>query len=139
MTENHNFPTANSAEELKIYDQLKQSFVQQFRDVFPNRNIWQTVIVVPSGTLEMNILEKIEGVQHYEERMLFMLMLLRQPRTRVVYVTSQTIDPAIIDYYLHLLPGIPSRHAKRRLTLISCHDSSATPLTEKNSKPWLND
>jgi len=128
----HNeFPLANSEEEFNVYEQLKQNFVHQFHEVFPDRQKWQTVVVVPSGTLEINILEKIEGVQHYEERMLFMLMLLRQPRTRVVYVTSQAIDPAIIDYYLHLLPGVPSRHAKRRLTFISCHDSSPTPLTQK--------
>ena len=55
---------------------------------------------------------KISGVNHYEERMLCMLMLLRLPYTQIVYVTSQPVDPVIIDYYLHLLPGIPSNHAR---------------------------
>jgi len=27
----------------------------------------------------------------------------------VIYVTSQSIATAIVDYYLHLLPGIPDR------------------------------
>lgn len=124
-------PTPGSAEELEVFKELQQSFVHQFRDVFPDRKAWQTVVVVPSGTLDIGILEQIKGIQHYEERMLFMLMLLRQPRTKIVYVTSQTIDPAIIDYYLHLLPGVPSAHARRRLRLISCHDGSSTPLTQK--------
>jgi hypothetical protein len=49
----------------------------------------------------------------------------------MIYVTSTPIDPTIIDYYLHLLPGVPSRHARRRLTLLSCHDGSSLPLTRK--------
>jgi hypothetical protein len=49
----------------------------------------------------------------------------------VVYVTSQPIAPSVVDYYLHLLPGIPFSHARRRLTLLSCYDSSRETLTEK--------
>src|SRR5207237_6948184 len=58
-------------------------------------------------------------------------MPLRQPRTNVVYVTSEPIAPAIVDYYLHLLPGVPASHARRRLTLVSCDDRSDDPLTAK--------
>ncbi|MBK9649690.1 MAG: hypothetical protein IPO67_31820 [Deltaproteobacteria bacterium] len=29
------------------------------------------------------------------------------PRTHLVYVTSQPIHPSIVDYYLHLLSGVP--------------------------------
>ena len=60
-----------------------------------------------------------------------MLMLLRQPRMRIVLVTSQPIHPTIIDYYLHLLSGVPGSHARRRLTLLSTFDNSARPLTLK--------
>jgi hypothetical protein len=81
--------------------------------------------------MDIEILSKISGINHYEERMLCMLMLLRMPRTHVIYVTSQTIDPIIVDYYLHMLPGITGYHALRRLTLLSCHDSSPKPLTQK--------
>src|SRR6185503_20112620 len=67
-----------------------------------------------------------------------LLMLLRHPRTNVVYVTSQPIAPSVVDYYLHLLPGIPVTHARRRLTLLSCYDSSRETLTEKIlSRPRL--
>src|SRR4030095_15132253 len=68
---------------------------------------------------------------HYEERLLCMLMLLRMPRTQVIYVSSTTIDPVIVDYYLHLLPGITGYHALQRLTLLSCYDASSKSLTEK--------
>ena len=42
----------------------------------------------------------IDGVIHYEERMLFTMMLLRHPRARLVYVTSQPLHPAMIDAIL---------------------------------------
>ena len=46
-----------------------------------------------------------------EERFLFLLLLLRQPRLRMVYVTSMPVDPTIVEYYLALLPG---RHPEPR-------------------------
>ena len=94
---------------------------------FPDPHAHQTVVVIPSLSLDAEELTKISGVHHYEERMLCMLMLLRMPRTHLVYVTSQPVAATIIDYYLHLLPGIPVSHARRRLTLLSCHDASRAP------------
>jgi hypothetical protein len=88
-------------------------------------------MVVPSLSLDAEELTKISGVNHYEERMLCMLMLLRMPRTHLVFVTSQPIATPIVDYYLHLLPGVPFQHARRRLTLLSCYDASKLPLTQK--------
>ena len=102
-----------------------------FRRVFPYPRAPRTIVVVPSLSLDAEELAKISGVHHYEERMLCMLMLLRMPRTRLVFVTSQPIATPIVDYYLHLLPGVPFRHARRRLTLLSCHDASKLPLTQK--------
>ena len=43
--------------------------------------------------------------QAFEERLLFLLLLLRQPRLRMVYVTSMPVNPRIVEYYLALLPG----------------------------------
>ena len=63
--------------------------------------------------------------QAMEERFLFLLMLLRQPRLRMVYVTSMPIAPEIIEYYLALLPGVIPSHARARLSLVAVHDSSA--------------
>ncbi|MEO1318694.1 MAG: carboxylate-amine ligase, partial [Pseudomonadota bacterium] len=91
----------------------------------------QTVVVLPSLSLDQEVLGKITGVLQYEQRLLCLLLLLRYPNTRVVYLTSDPVPQSIVDYYLHLLPGIPRSHAMARLTLIACHDSSARPLTEK--------
>jgi hypothetical protein len=70
-------------------------------------------------------------MQAYEERFLFLLLLLRQPRARLIYVTSQMILPNIIDYYLDLLPGVIPSHARPRLFLIAPLDGSARPLSDK--------
>ena len=69
--------------------------------------------------------------QAYEERFLFLLVLLRQPRLRMIYVTSMPIAPEIIEYYLALLPGVIPSHAKARLSLVSVNDSSPRSLSEK--------
>src|SRR6516225_5925172 len=53
------------------------------------------------------------------------------PARAVIYVTSTPTSETIIDYYLHLLPGVPGMHARRRLTLISCNDASPAALTRK--------
>ena len=119
------------SQELQRYAKLQERLVTQFRDVFPDPHAPRTVVVVPSLSLDAEVLAKISGIQHYEERMLCMLMLLRMPRTRVVYVTSVPIDPGIIDYFLHLLPGVPTNHARERLTLLSCHDASPATVAEK--------
>lgn len=49
-----------------------------------------------------------------------MLMLLRMPRTHIIYITSVPIENSIVDYYLHLVPGITAYHAKQRLVMLSC-------------------
>jgi hypothetical protein len=56
---------------------------------------------------------------------------LRQPRARLIYVTSRTILPSIIDYYLDLLPGVIASHARQQLFLPSPMDGSARPFSEK--------
>jgi hypothetical protein len=124
-------PEPGSAEELRRFARIQERLAPLYRRAVAEPRAPQTVVVVPSLTLDPDELAKISGVHHYEERLLCMLMLLRMPRTRLVFVTSQQVPNATIDYYLHLLPGVPLRHARNRLTLLSCHDSSDVPLTQK--------
>lgn len=113
------------------YEALQQELIAQFEQSFPDPMAPKTVIIVPSQTLDPEILAKITGIIHYEERLLCLLLLLRMPRTRIIYLSSMPIDEIIIDYYLHLLPGITARHARQRLTLLSCYDTSNCSLTQK--------
>ena len=89
------------------------------------------MVVVPSVTLDPTVPGAGSLAQAFEERFLFLLLLLRQPRLRMIYVTSMPIKPSIVEYYLALLPGVIPSHAMARLTLVSVDDSSPRPLSEK--------
>jgi hypothetical protein len=90
-----------------------------------------TSVIVPSLTLDQSELRKLPGANFYEERLLFLLIRLRNPRARMVYVTSQPVHPIILEYYLQFLAGIPASHARSRLTLLCADDGSPRSLTEK--------
>jgi len=88
-----------------------------------------TVIVLPSITTYEDMPFPIQ--QGYEERMLFMLFLLRQPRIRLIYLTSIPIPAEVIDYYLGILPSVAINNARSRLFLVSPDDASGKPLVNK--------
>ena len=75
-----------------------------------------TLVVLPSLSFPAAELAKITAIERYEERLLHLLLRLREPTSRVVYVTSLPINHEIIDYYLHFLPDPDD--ARQRLTLI---------------------
>ena len=91
----------------------------------------ESVVVVPSMSLDRTVSASGSLSQAYEERFLFLLVLLRQPRLRMVYVTSMPIAPEIVEYYLALLSGVIPSHARARLSLISVNDASGRSLSEK--------
>lgn len=111
------------------FDELSRSLVgQRRRDPFMDPDVG-SLVVVPSLSFPVGELRKITGVQFYEERLLFVLLLLARPGLRVVYVTSSPVEPAIVDYYLSFLPE-PER-ARERLTMVSLGDGSVRALSEK--------
>jgi hypothetical protein len=123
----------DSAEEIEIaaFDRLKPRLATLWDSVFPGDEEAYTSVIVPSLTLDPAEMTKLSGAPFYEERLLFLLMRLRNPRARVVYVTSQPIHPMVLEYYLQLLMGIPASHARARLTLLCVYDNSPRSLTEK--------
>lgn len=131
FTSNNGHPSPGSPEEREVFAGIQQRFRQQFEKVFPDKLAPRTVVVLPSLTLDQDILSKVKGAVHYEERMLCLLMLLRMPLTKIIYITSMPVADSIVDYYLHLLPGITGHHARQRLTMLSCYDASVKSLTQK--------
>ena len=91
----------------------------------------ESVVVVPSISIEGPTPKSGTVMQAMEERALFLLLLLRQPRLRMIYVTSQPISESIVEYYLGLLPGVIPRHARARLTLVPIGDASPDSLSSK--------
>jgi hypothetical protein len=68
----------------------------------------------------------------YEERFpLSRLSLLRAPRSRVVYVTSQPIHPRVADYYFSLVPELDTPEARSRFETVSLVDGRKEPLSRK--------
>ncbi|MEL6261038.1 MAG: peptide ligase PGM1-related protein [Cyanobacteria bacterium J06626_6] len=121
----------NSGDDHKIFRQLQSTLRERWRSIDDFDRSPRQILVVPSLSLDQEELRKVKGVHHYEERLLFALIRLRNPETRLIYVTSQPLHPSVVDYYLELLPGIPSSHARDRLDLFSTYDSSLRSLTEK--------
>jgi PGM1 C-terminal domain/ATP-grasp domain len=111
------------------FDWLQKKLVPLWKSIERFNQDPQTIVVVPS--MSIDAIDSGAVVQAYEERFLFLLLLLRQPRARLIYVTSRTILPSIIDYYLDLLPGVIPSHARQRLFLPSPMDGSVRPLSEK--------
>jgi len=127
-----------SPEELRRFAELQERLQPLFRDVMSDPAAPRTVVVVPALSLDPEQLARIAGTVHYEERHLSMLLLLRMPATRLVYVTSQPLHAPIVDYYLGMLQGVPPEHARRRLVLLSAYDGTPGSLTEKLlSRPRL--
>jgi hypothetical protein len=111
------------------FDRLQRKLVPLWKSIERFNQDPQTIVVVPS--MSIDAINSGAVMQAYEERFLFLLLLLRQPRARLVYVTSQRILPSIIDYYLGLLPGVIPSQARQRLYLISPLDGSVRPLSDK--------
>jgi hypothetical protein len=74
-------------------------------------------------------LAKITAVGRYEERMMFALLYLADPEHRLVYVTSQAVDPAIVDYYLRFVAN--PDEARTRLSMVTLDDPDIRPLSQK--------
>lgn len=122
-------PPTPTTETLARFAALQEKLVPLWRSIRALNQDEQTIVVVPAmhADVEMRGAE----MQAYEERFLFLLLLLRQPRARLVYVTGQAIHPSIIDYYFDLMPGVISSHARKRLFLVSPLDASPRSLTRK--------
>jgi hypothetical protein len=123
-------PAGVFAEEAAVeFNQLQKKLVPLWQLIESFNQEEQTIVVVPSMSVDMSA-TGFEA-QGYEERFLFLLLLLAQPRARMIYVTSQAIHPSVIEYYLDLLAGVIPSHAMRRLILLSPYDDSARPLSLK--------
>ena len=124
-------PAPGSDDEIRAFEALQARLPALFRQVFADPLAPRTVVVVPGLSVDCEVLAKVSGCQHYEERQLSMLTLLHLPNTRLVFVSSAAIDPSIVDYHLGLLSGVSEADARRRLVMLSTGDGSARSLTQK--------
>ena len=90
-----------------------------------------TIVAVPSFPISETTVANAPAFLHYEERLLTVLQHLRRPHCNIVYVTSEPLNPVILDHYLGFLTGVSRRHAENRLTLLDCNDGSPKTLSAK--------
>jgi hypothetical protein len=107
------------------------------------RSVWPSItlrsigdverVVVVVASISFDVPEHLVPVfPAYEERFLcLVLSLLRAPRSRVIYVTSQPIHPRVLDYYFSLVPELDTPEARDRFSSISLVDSRNEPLSSK--------
>ncbi len=117
--------------EIAEFERLKPRLAELWNALSAREEEPYTSVVIPSLTLDQSELSKLDAASFYEERLLFLLIRLRNPQARMVYVTSQPVHPLILEYYFQLLAGIPASHARARLTLLCAQDASPRSLTEK--------
>lgn len=118
-------------DERKAFKALQGRLQGIWEDVHNQPRAPHSCLVIPSLSFDQEELQKVTGVPFYEERLMFMLMRLRRPGARLMYITSQPVDADIVDYYLQMLVGVPPTHARRRLTMLCVQDASPRALTEK--------
>jgi hypothetical protein len=117
--------------EIQQFNALKSRLPKIWSELQTDSDFEHTSLIVPSLSVNQEELAKVLGSPLYEERLLFALIRLRNPNAKVIYITSQPVNPDIVDYYLQLLDGVTLSHARQRLHMISVFDASARPLTEK--------
>ena len=113
----------SKSEAERRFDELQSKLEQQWRLIGGYSVLEQTMVVVPSVSLELRVPGTV--LQTYEERMLFLLLLLRKPRARIIYLTSLPILDDIVDYYMSLLPGVIPSHARSRLQMLPVLDATS--------------
>ena len=118
----------------------EQSFAElqaKFRDMWPSvtlrsiGDVERTIVVVHSISFDVPD-QLIPVFPAYEERFLcLVLSLLRAPKSRVVYVTSQPIHDRVLDYYFSLVPELDTPEARSRFETVSLVDGRNEPLSRK--------
>src|ERR1019366_8808528 len=81
-------PEPGSPGEFTRFAELQQRLPRLFRQLFADCLAPRTIVVVPGLSVDQELLARIDGLPHYEERQLTMLMLLRMPNTRRAFLTS---------------------------------------------------
>jgi hypothetical protein len=111
------------------FEELQRTFAARYPASDPLDLGEGTVVVLPSLSFPPAELRKIVGIGYYEERLLFLLLLLRRPGVKVVYLTSMPVEEAVVDYYLSFLPDPTG--ARSRLHMLAAGDETTRSLTEK--------
>jgi PGM1 C-terminal domain/Pre ATP-grasp domain len=116
-------------DQMTDFERRQWAFVERMRGRGLEALESGTIVVIPSISFDESELRKIVGINHYEERMLFALLWLRNPELQMVFVTSERVEPSIVDYYLSFLDDPEA--ARARLRMVHLDDSRPCALSAK--------
>jgi hypothetical protein len=71
-----------TGDEVERFGVLQRHFTDSFKEIFDNPTAPRTVLIIPSLSVDQQVMAKVSGAHHYEERMLCLLLLLSMPRLR---------------------------------------------------------
>ena len=73
------------------FESLKPRLVPLWNAIYSMEEEPYTSVVVPSMTLDREELEKVAGATFYDERLLFLLIRLRNPRARMALPSGRRV------------------------------------------------
>lgn len=119
------FASANMRTFAELQEELRAHFTERGISELTDG----TIVVLPSISFPSEELRKIVGITRYEERLLCLLLWLRSPRLKMIFVSSLAVDDAVLDYYLSFLPD--PADARRRVTMVALDRPETGALSQK--------
>ena len=83
MTGKEILPNTSQLPEIEQFRILQSTLRERWKpsEIFDNSET--DILIIPSLSIDQRELEKVPGCEHYEERLLFSLIRLRNPRNRL--------------------------------------------------------
>jgi hypothetical protein len=104
--------------------------LQKMFETEPGPGRTRTIVVIPSFTVDSDLLNSAPELEYWEHRMLYLLSHLMNPAVQMIYVTSREVSQVALNYYVDLLPNL-SRQDLLRLRTVICSDSTRDPLAKR--------
>ncbi|HEX6231588.1 MAG TPA: hypothetical protein VFZ63_00530 [Jiangellaceae bacterium] len=108
--------------------ELQKRLRRMSEDPMPGKT--RTILVIPSFSVDRDLLINNPEFRYWEHRMLYLLSKLSDPATRMCYVSTCEVTREALLYYVDLLPDVFRRDLDR-LQFITCPGSASEPLAER--------
>ncbi len=115
------------------FDELQQRLGEALHANRAGSGIDHVMIVLPSFSIgESTLAHYAARIPSLEHRYLNALLLAgRITDCHVVYISSRAPDPAIVDYYVSLMPAAVRDSLRSRLTLVDIDDGTVRSVASK--------
>lgn len=119
---------------MKTFAQLQAQLAKRPTLVADDTKQPRTFIYLSGMSLGSEELANVKGIEHDEERFLYVIGYLRNPRTKIIYVSTNQIQPRIIEYYFDLLCSTQTErnsYTKRFISIAVGRSVSGTTVTKR--------